>query len=204
MPRIISFSCLLHFLLWQRGDGISDWRALLFRTVTKMRRLEGSSYGWPLYIRSSSHCKPVIMVSPYLSDCRDCSISCDNNLLEQGRKKQTSKRCCSPITYLSPLGWLILSGEHGDCSCVPENSRARKQEAPCPPLTLLVITQPVWPSGCRISQIQFHEWGAQFCVDTMLQNTPKQHCRTRMCFKVGLVATVSYLTVKPKSMSALP
>lgn len=106
MPRIISSSCLLNFLLWQKGDSICDCRVLLFRTVTKMRRVEVSSYGWPLYIRSFSHCKPVRMVSPYLSDCRHCSTSCDNNLLEQGRKKQTPKRCCSPITYLSP--WVDL------------------------------------------------------------------------------------------------
>lgn len=120
---MISFSCLLHFLLWHRGDSITGWHALLFRTPTKMRSLEGSSHDWLLCIRSSSHSKPIIMVHPYLSDCRDCSISCDNNLLEQSRKKQTLEMCCSPITYLAPFGWLILSRDQGDCNCVPEERR---------------------------------------------------------------------------------
>lgn len=169
MLIFISFKqwCFLFFIGTERGKyyrpSISNRNAIFLRTITKMRRLEGSGYGWPLYTRSSSHCKPVIMVSPYLSGCRDYSFSCDNNLLEQGRKRQTSKRCCRPATYLPTLCWPLLSGEHGDCSCAHENSCARKQEAPC--LTLLVIAHLVWPSGFRTSQMQFHEEGAQFCID---------------------------------------
>lgn len=191
---MISFSCLLHFLLWHRGDSITGWHVLLFRTPTKMRSLEGSSHDWPLCIRSSSHSKPVIMVHPYLSDCRDCSISCDNNLLEQSRKKQTLEMCCSPINLSCSL-WLTYSLQRPRrlqlCSWVEEDS-------PCPyELCCLLPRQ----SGLRhrTSQIQFQTWRVEFSVDITMWNIPKQHCRTCTC---GWVAPMSYQTVKPKSTSA--
>lgn len=128
----LSYLCVLSFLL--DGEGkitqVQNQCCSSLRTVAKMRRLERLSYGWPLSVRSCSHCRAVIMASAYLSDCRDYSISCDNNLLEQGRKRQTSKRCCHPIPFLSTLHWL-LSGEYTDRSCAPENSCARKQEVSC-------------------------------------------------------------------------
>lgn len=142
---MISFSCLLHFLLWNRGDSITGWHALLFRTPTKMRSLEGSSHDWLLCIRSSSHSKPVIMVHPYLSDCRDCSISCDNNLLEQSRKKQTLEMCCSPINLSFSL-WLTYFLQRPRrlqlCSWGGQS---------LPLLTMLLITQTVRPQAQNLT-----------------------------------------------------
>lgn len=183
------------FIVTQRGQ--YHWNALLFKTTTKMRSFERCSDHWLLGIRSSSHNKPVIMVCPYLSDCRYCSISCDNNLLEQSRKKQTLKTCCSPITCLSPFGWLILS-ESKEIATV---FLSKGGGGSLSPLTMMVITPTVWPQAQNPRKTISDETRCVFCRYHKVKYSKATLQNVYVCMR-GFVATMFYLTVKPKSTSA--